>query len=135
MERRRIPNSLKKYRRMSGLSQRKVAASLGLQETSCISRWEKGEYMPGIEYLFRLSLLYKTSPTNLYYDLWHQLNQELTIKDQKLLAQHESNINNETYLVWPPDVLNVRYACPLEGLSYPQEEKFSLYISNEIERI
>ena len=35
---------------MSGLSQRKVAASLGLQETSCISRWEKGEYLPGIEY-------------------------------------------------------------------------------------
>ena len=84
---------------MSELSQKKVAAILGLQQTSCISRWEKGLCLPGTEYLFRLSLLYKTLPSNLYFDFWQHLKQESIAKEQKLLTQYESFISNNTYVV------------------------------------
>jgi transcriptional regulator with XRE-family HTH domain len=82
MENSRIPNSLKRYRRIAGLSQVQVAAKLGLRQSSCISLWEKGYSMPGTEYLFRLSILYNTVPNKLYGDFFQSLQQEL-------FAQHE----------------------------------------------
>ena len=99
MEQGRIPNSLKKFRRLQGLSQTEVALILGLQKTGSISRWEKGISFPGTEYLFRLSILYKTLPNNFYFELWQKLKQETTEKEQKLLAQHESLISNELYFL------------------------------------
>jgi transcriptional regulator with XRE-family HTH domain len=92
MEHRRIPNSLKKYRRISGLSQKTVAAFLGMQQTYLISRWEKGVCLPNMENLFRLSLLYKTPPNNLYFELWQRLKLDAIAKEQKLLAHKESQI-------------------------------------------
>ena len=69
MEKSRIPNSLKKYRRLTGYSQKQVAKVLGLKQSSCISQWEKGMSLPGAKQLFRLSFLYKTLPNHLYHDL------------------------------------------------------------------
>lgn len=97
MEVRRIPNSLKKYRRLAGLSQKEVAAFLGLQKSSCISRWEKGACLPGTAYLFRLSMLYKTVPNHLYYDFWQTLKKESLAKEVELLTHHESLMSNEIF--------------------------------------
>lgn len=99
MEHSRIPNSLKRYRRLAGLTQKEVASILGLKKTSCISRWEKGLSFPSIKHVFQLSLLYKTQPDNLYDELWSRLNEEIKRLERELLAQHELLIINEKYFL------------------------------------
>jgi transcriptional regulator with XRE-family HTH domain len=54
-----IPNSLRTYRKEKGLSQKQVAAYLGLKDNTLISRWENGESFPNVLNLVRLSLLYR----------------------------------------------------------------------------
>jgi transcriptional regulator with XRE-family HTH domain len=75
MDRSRIPNRLKKYRRLADLSQKEVATMLGLKNTSCIFRWEKGLGFPGIIHLFQLSFLYKTIPDHLYFEVYESVKQ------------------------------------------------------------
>ena len=89
METCRIPNSLKRYRRLAGYSQKEVAQALGLKHTNYISRWEKGFNYPAIEYLFRLSFLYKTFPNHLYQELCQDWKEDSLHREQTLLAQHE----------------------------------------------
>jgi transcriptional regulator with XRE-family HTH domain len=90
----RFPNRLKKYRRLFGLSQKDVAAKLGLSDTSTLSRWEKGVSMPNLLHLFRLSRLYRTMPTELYSDLWQTISKEIAAMENNLLAHHESFITS-----------------------------------------
>lgn len=97
MEHSRIPNSLKKYRRSVGLSQKDVAVFLGVKNSSCISCWEKGLFMPSVKHLLQLSLLFKTLPHNLYIELWEELKDDVVRFEKELLAQHESIISNERY--------------------------------------
>ena len=97
MENSRYPNRLKKYRRLFGFSQKKVALILGLNDTSPLSRWEKGISLPNIIHLFRLSRLYKTMPSELYFDLWLNISKEISAKENNLLTQHESIIAKELY--------------------------------------
>jgi DNA polymerase elongation subunit (family B) len=40
---RRIPHSLRRYRRVAGLSQKKVTAALGLNKITSISGWQQGK--------------------------------------------------------------------------------------------
>jgi transcriptional regulator with XRE-family HTH domain len=72
MELGRFPNKLKKYRRIAGLSQKKVAKALGFADTSVISRWEHGAVLPGLHHTFKLSKLYHTLPHELFDLLWQQ---------------------------------------------------------------
>ncbi|MFP5041661.1 helix-turn-helix transcriptional regulator [Parasediminibacterium sp. JCM 36343] len=99
MEHGRIPNSLKRYRRMAGISQTEVAGMLGLKKTSCVSRWERGAAFPSTVHLLQLSLLYKTLPSNLYADLWDILKGEIRQMEQELLARKESLISNERFFL------------------------------------
>ena len=80
----RISNSLKKYRRIMGYSQKEVAKILGFKSASRISRWERGFAMPGVENLLKLSFLYGTLPAELYADMWNEVREEL--RDKKLTA-------------------------------------------------
>ncbi|MBX7109624.1 MAG: helix-turn-helix domain-containing protein [Chitinophagales bacterium] len=75
-----IPNSLKKYRRITGYTQKEVAKILEFKSTSRISRWEKGESMPSVKNLLKLSFLYATLPNDLYYDLWMEVRNNLRKK-------------------------------------------------------
>ena len=70
---------------------------LGLTDTSPLSRWEKGISLPNIMHLFRLSRIYKTMPSELYFDLWQSISKEILARESDLLAQHESITNNELY--------------------------------------
>ena len=97
MENRRYPNRLKKYRRLFCFSQKEVAMMLGLSDTSPLSRWEKGISLPNILHLFRLSRIYKTMPSELYFDLWQHISKEILARETDLLAQHESINSNEIY--------------------------------------
>jgi len=96
MEPSRIPNSLKRFRRIAGLSQKKAAITLRIQQGT-LSRWEKGIAIPGLKYLFLLSLLYQALPTDLYGDVWQQLQRETVERQKQLLIQEEQAIASETY--------------------------------------
>ena len=82
----RIPNSLKKYRKAAGLKQKEVANLLELKSTSMISRWEKGVCLPRPLSMFRLAILYRTMVDALFIDLRRMLVNELRKKEEKVVG-------------------------------------------------
>lgn len=80
----RIPNCLRKYRRVRGLKQKDVAKILGLKNASVISRWEKGISFPNPKYLFRLAVLYRTMVDALFIDLIRSLRKNLLKEEENL---------------------------------------------------
>jgi transcriptional regulator with XRE-family HTH domain len=80
----RIPNLLKKYRRIRGLNQRQVAKVLGLKGASRISRWEKGSCFPSLVNAIRLSLLYRTMADALFGDLVRALREETRRREEQI---------------------------------------------------
>jgi transcriptional regulator with XRE-family HTH domain len=96
MERSRIPNRLKRYRRLAGYSQKSAARILRLPSASSLSRWEKGRNFPSIPLLFKLSLLYKTHPIHLYQDLWQRL--KLEVEESIPKDAEPINSNEKFYL-------------------------------------
>ena len=78
-------------------SQKEAARTLGLKDASPLSRWEKGNALPSILYLFRLSRMYKAMPSDLYYDLWKNISDEFSLKASDLLAPKEPIISNTSF--------------------------------------
>ena len=78
----KIPNCLRKYRRVRGLKQKDVAKILGLKNPSVISRWEKGVSFPNPKHLFRLAVLYRTMVDALFIDLIRLLRKDLLKKEE-----------------------------------------------------
>lgn len=74
---------------MAGLSQKRVAKLMHFKNTNSISQWEKGASCPSLQQIFRLSLLYKTVPMHLYFELWQSLKEEMDGQEQSLCAQDE----------------------------------------------
>jgi len=85
----RIPNSLRKYRKAKGLTQKDVVRVLGLKSTSMISRWENGLCLPSPMYIFSLALLYHVMADALFIRLKRRLEKDIHKAEQKLL-QDES---------------------------------------------
>jgi transcriptional regulator with XRE-family HTH domain len=79
-----IPNRLKRYRKVRGLSQTDVARILGVRNTSMISRWEKGLALPSTLNLFKLALIYRTMTDALYMDLLVPLRSEVQEREDAL---------------------------------------------------
>lgn len=63
-----------------GYSQKDVAKIFEFKSTSRISRWERGESMPNVKNLLKLSFLYSTLPNELYADLWEDIRKKLREK-------------------------------------------------------
>ena len=82
-----IPNRLKRYRRIAGLSQKRAAKLIGLSNTSVLCKWEKGKALPSLPFLFKLSVAYQTHPVHLYQDLWLSLKASLDKQQQSLLEE------------------------------------------------
>lgn len=64
-----IRNSLRKFRKESGLKQIEVAKILHLRSTAIISRWEQGASMPSVINAIRLAVLYHTMMDAFFLDL------------------------------------------------------------------
>ncbi len=77
----RFVNSLKKHRTQMHYKQKDVAMLLNLQNTGQISRWEKGVSMPNAMNLFKLSIIYRTFPNELYFTFVIKLRHEILIKE------------------------------------------------------
>jgi transcriptional regulator with XRE-family HTH domain len=68
------PNALRRYRKAAGLRQADVARLIGLGgSTERISKWENGAADPNIDNLFRLLVLFKTTPKELYPKTWQAI--------------------------------------------------------------
>jgi transcriptional regulator with XRE-family HTH domain len=79
-----IPNSLRKFRKMSGYSQKQVAFFLGVENAGMISRWEKGSRFPSPVNIFRLAALYHTMADALYFNLIRVVRKEIQVRRNEL---------------------------------------------------
>lgn len=79
-----IPNRLKKHRRIAGLKQRHIARLLALHDTKPVSLWERGLAMPSTLNLIKLSIIYRTLPNELYYELFVELKAEIAALERQL---------------------------------------------------
>ncbi len=66
----------------SGYSQIEVAGFLELNNSGNISRWEKGEVIPGLIHLYQLAALYKIPVSDLYPSVWNIIKTEMNSKIQ-----------------------------------------------------
>ncbi len=82
-----IPNSLRRFRKMSGYTQKQVALLLGVKSTGMISRWEQGSRFPSPVNIFRLAALYHTMADALYIDLLRALRKEIQARRNRLEAR------------------------------------------------
>jgi len=76
------PNNLRMYRLQTKLSQAKVAKLLKLDCKDRISRWETGVAGPCVVNLFRLAIIYKASPQDLFPETWQTIEKQLLLPDQ-----------------------------------------------------
>lgn len=70
-----VPNTLRHHRERVGLRQIDIARRLGLQSSDRISHWELGVAMPSIVNLFKLAVLYRVPPHELYGELFKTIEQ------------------------------------------------------------
>ena len=61
------------YRNRAGLFQREVAQALKLECTDRLSKWKVGHAIPSIINLFRLAIIYKVPPQELYPEMWEEI--------------------------------------------------------------
>ena len=85
-----IPNALRKYRRIRGLSQKQVAVILGLKTASRISRWERGDCLPSLVNVIRLAVLYRTMVDGILGDLANAVCGEIQKRERKMLERKSS---------------------------------------------
>lgn len=90
VQRKHIPNYLRKYRKLAGYKQSEVALLLGLKSTSMISRWETGVSMPDTDNLLWLAVLYGTMMDALFHNLREERKFELATRKEELLGARDS---------------------------------------------
>jgi transcriptional regulator with XRE-family HTH domain len=78
---RQIPNSLEYFRKKRSMSQRYIAARMGISSRSIVSDWEQGKYFPRANELFLLSVIYQTTPGELYPEYLDDLQQQVLKED------------------------------------------------------
>lgn len=91
----RVPNSLRKYRKRRGLKQKDVAEILGLKNTSMISRWERGFVLPKPVNIFKLASLYRTMTDALFCDLLRSIKEDIHQKEEEILKARGEVVNEE----------------------------------------
>lgn len=59
-------NNLREYRIKAGLTQKQVAVMLGMQCEDRLSHWERGQAMPSVINLMKLTAIYNVVAEKLY---------------------------------------------------------------------
>lgn len=85
----RIPNLLRKYRKVRGLNQKQVAKILGLKSSSRICMWESGKKLPNVLNLLKLSVLYRTLIDGFFIDHVRILREGIFEKEKELLGRNK----------------------------------------------
>jgi len=69
-----------------GYPTKELAWLLEIRSADRVSRWERGLAMPSVTNLFKLSLLFRTLPDQLYADYRNGLRPSLSAREQLLQA-------------------------------------------------
>jgi len=85
----RIPNLLRKYRKVNGYTQIEVAKILGIKNSSKISKWEKGECFPNLINALKIAILYRVMVDSIFIDHLRHLREEMLKKEQEYLRKLE----------------------------------------------
>lgn len=85
----RMPNRLRKHRLLMGYRQKEVALLLGVENSNRISRWERGLAVPGMVNLLKLSIIYRTFPSELYFEVLLKLRREILQKEEQRLKRNK----------------------------------------------
>ncbi|QQS40040.1 MAG: helix-turn-helix transcriptional regulator [Acidobacteriota bacterium] len=72
-----IKNNLWIARNRLGLELKQVAYLLSHQNPNLVSRYERGEHIPGLEMAFKLEVIYKMPVQKLFKDLYKQCDKEI----------------------------------------------------------
>jgi transcriptional regulator with XRE-family HTH domain len=96
LARQHIQNSLRRQRKLMGYSQSDVAKFLGMKRTNRISEWERGDAMPNLINLLKLSIVYRTLPTDLYFDLFQELKIGMCLIEDHSFSNEEKQTPNDT---------------------------------------
>lgn len=86
MDRRRFHNYLRRFRRERGLTQRQVAIIMGLNNSTVVSRWEKGSVLPETQSVLKMAILYRSSVDVIYSDLRDSLTDEIREREKAVLG-------------------------------------------------
>ena len=70
-----------------GYRQKDVAALLGFENTRRIGQWEKGLAFPNLFNLLKLSIIYRTFPNELYFDVLLELRHDVLGKEEQRLKK------------------------------------------------
>ncbi len=81
-EYKRLPNLLRKYRKVQGATEMEVGRMLGTRG-SRISRWERGMCVPSLVNALRLAALYHVMVEALFTDLSKAVRDDLRDQQQK----------------------------------------------------
>lgn len=81
---RQIPNTIRKYRKIKGYSQKRLAKQLGVS-IALISHWEQGVTMPGFVNIIKLCVLFEVTPTELYHTLFDRVREYYYQKQETTL--------------------------------------------------
>lgn len=65
----KYPNKLKELRKAHHLKQTDVSAHMGFTGEERISRWERGQALPSLQNIIKLTQLFKVKPEDIYPDL------------------------------------------------------------------
>lgn len=92
---RHIPNRLRKHRRLMHYKQTDVAFLLGLKNTNRIGKWEKGTAAPCLLNVIKLSIIYRTLISELYYEQLVLFRNHLIEKERVLFKRHSRHAREQ----------------------------------------
>jgi transcriptional regulator with XRE-family HTH domain len=78
-------NSLRKYRKARGLTQKEVSLIIGVRSEGIVSRWEIGYSLPKTVNALKLAILYRTIADALFVDLRRELQKDVLKAEEKIL--------------------------------------------------
>jgi transcriptional regulator with XRE-family HTH domain len=88
VEKKMIPNNLRRYRKAIGLKQKDVAEILNLKSAGMISRWEKGICLPSLINVIKLSGIYSILVDALFFPLIRVIKRKIMEREEYLSRKH-----------------------------------------------
>jgi transcriptional regulator with XRE-family HTH domain len=85
-----IPNNLEIYRKRMHLSQKQVAHLLGHDDTSSLSRLERGHSLPTLQTAFKLAAIYRVPVAFLYSGLYMNERDQIRSLEEETSRQWQS---------------------------------------------
>ena len=79
-----------------GYEQIEVAFLLGLKSHARVSEWEAGISKPSLDNLLQLSMIYRTMPDELYYDLRQEFLKDIRKREKILLVARSLKQDRDT---------------------------------------